>query len=250
MKPTPLTIVLVLLGLSLGFFLIRTQLLLKASDKLFKEASKYTTSYTIGSGENTLVVTVLGDSTAAGVGSGRLEDSYPYLVSSTLVRTDRKVTVHVLAKSGARIADMVNDQIPSLSALHPDLVLLSIGANDATHFTDTAAYANDVAIAKQAFSQGNYFVIWATTPDVSYIPALPAVLSSQMNKRAQNQNASLLASLPAGRIYVADLYHEAVLDSSKDSGLYAADSFHPSAKGYRLWAASFDRALIKTGLTD
>src|SRR5262245_30764199 len=67
----------------------------------------------------------LGDSTAAGVGASSVEQTLPRQVASGL---GRPVELTVLAKSGARITDVVNDQLPKVLALppekQPDVVLV------------------------------------------------------------------------------------------------------------------------------
>ena len=74
----------------------------------------------------------LGDSTAAGMGASGLGASLPRQVAD---RMGRAVRLTVLARSGARIADVLRIQAPALARLAPDVVFVSVGANDATHLT-------------------------------------------------------------------------------------------------------------------
>src|SRR4029453_17082370 len=75
-------------------------------------------------------VAVLGDSSVAGVGAERAEDTLPYGVAQALA--DRyRVVLHALGVSGARLSNVVNDQLPRLAGLNADAVLGCVGTHDA-----------------------------------------------------------------------------------------------------------------------
>ena len=74
----------------------------------------------------------LGDSTAAGVGASRAGAALPRVVAQ---RLDQPVHLTVLAVSGARIGDVLDEQVPRLPPGPIDLVFLSVGANDTVHLT-------------------------------------------------------------------------------------------------------------------
>jgi lysophospholipase L1-like esterase len=57
-----------------------------------------------------------------------------------------------------------------------------------------------------------------------------------VNKQAQRQNQLLETALRNTPFRLVDLYGEGKLVYAHDKNLYAADLFHPSATGYRLWA--------------
>lgn len=88
---------------------------------------------------NTITLISLGDSAAQGVGAS--SPSYSYvgrLASSIETQTKRPVKVINLSKSGARIADVTNEQLPKLTKLKitGDMIItMDIGTNDVTHTT-------------------------------------------------------------------------------------------------------------------
>src|SRR5262245_45994125 len=75
----------------------------------------------------------LGDSTAAGVGASSSSGALPSQVADGLGTSGTSVTN--LAVSGARVADVLADQVPKVAGVRPDLVLISVGANDTIHLT-------------------------------------------------------------------------------------------------------------------
>ena len=81
--------------------------------------------------ENGEIYVALGDSTAQGIGASRPERGYVGLIARRLaVATGRPVRVVNLSVSGARVRDVVADQLPKLAGLVPDVVTVAVGAND------------------------------------------------------------------------------------------------------------------------
>jgi len=92
-----------------------------------------------------LLFVVLGDSTGSGVGAVTQDSGYPRRCATALARrTGRRVELRDFAVSGARVADVLNDQLKRMAGLRPDLVLLVIGGNDATHLTSPIAVRADL----------------------------------------------------------------------------------------------------------
>src|SRR3954451_19239022 len=87
----------------------------------------------LGASGPTLAYVVLGDSTAAGQGA-TYEDGIAVLTARELAKT-RIVMLTNLAVSGAKTRDVLAVQLPAAERTRPDLVLISVGANDVTHLT-------------------------------------------------------------------------------------------------------------------
>ena len=75
----------------------------------------------------------LGDSITLGIGDpvrmgadGRAWRGWAVLLADALVEPD----LHILAASGARVADIERDQLPSALALRPDIASVVFGIND------------------------------------------------------------------------------------------------------------------------
>jgi lysophospholipase L1-like esterase len=177
----------------------------------------------------------LGDSTAAGVGASSVEHALPRRVAAAL---ERPVDVTSLAVSGARIADLVGDQLDRLEALAaaPDVVVISIGANDVTHLTsrDDFRSAYDEVLAA---APAQALVVLLGVPDMGAPPRLLQPLRAVAGFRGrQLDGVTAAVAKEHGATYV-DIAGETGPPMRSDTGRYfAEDRFHPSDEGYRLWA--------------
>ena len=221
---------------------IRYRYLLGKSVELQATTANFSKTYSIGNSDGQVVRYVaLGDSTAAGVGASRLEETYPYQVAASLTDEGSMVDVTNLGISGARLSDLIASQLPGLSALHPTLITVSIGANDATHRTEEAAYIRDLGMLitylKPYTQQGT--VLMANVPQMRLAPAFPPIYRTYLDRRVKWENEQLDRLVKGTGIQVIDLYGRGALDPKKTAGLYAADAFHPSDKGYLIWSDLF-----------
>jgi lysophospholipase L1-like esterase len=90
-----------------------------------------------------LLYAALGDSAAQGIGASRPDRGYVGVLARRLENTTgRPVEVVNLSRSGARLADVLDAQLPALSALRrvPDVVTVAIGGNDIVPY-DRALFA-------------------------------------------------------------------------------------------------------------
>ena len=180
---------------------------------------------------------VLGDSTSAGIGAGGAEHAYPTLLARRLAAdAQRRVELTVLGISGARTADVLNDQLPQVAALDPDLVFVGIGANDVTHLTPLDEIREDMAAILDRIEETGADIAVAGAPD--------------MRVSAWHQPLRYMTYLRG--LQVADAIEEvarakdaAVVELAEETGHFFAeepeahfseDEFHPSALGYERWA--------------
>ena len=219
----------------------RTTVLLKNAKTLIANAEKFPREYSISEtkqGEITYVV--LGDSTAVGVGAARLEDGYAFQTATAFADfKKRRVRVVNLAISGAVLNDVLEKQLPQLAKLKPDLITVSIGANDATHFSSIEKYRVQMKLLIGKLGESKAQVLIATTPDIFQAPALPLPLALAANRRAKMQNAILSKAATNSKIQVVDLFNRGKLIYAQNPNLYAADFFHPASDGYQIWARLF-----------
>ena len=79
-----------------------------------------------------LHLVALGDSTTAGFGLTDPTLAFPYQVGVRLAEiSGRPVRVTSLAMRGRRIRHVADEQVPRLKMLDPDVVVISVGSNDA-----------------------------------------------------------------------------------------------------------------------
>jgi lysophospholipase L1-like esterase len=205
-----------------------------------------------------LRLAVLGDSTTAGVGVERAEDSLPYQLARRLAdHHGRDVHVVSYGWAGARVADVLRSQLPR--ALEPlratetrpflpqvDVIAIVIGSNDATHNTPRRRFRADLREMLGAIREANPTgeVVLAGIP--AFRGALRAIeplifLADQyarLLRPVSRQEADKI-----GAAY-ADLAREVPRRVDPATPFLAEDQFHPSAAGYAIWADVIFEALV------
>lgn len=236
-RTVSIIVLLLLLWNAVKYFMFRQQ-----ARALSIESAQWPAIYDVGSRDSsTLTYIVLGDSTALGTGASHREGSYAYQVADALA-SDRFVHVVNLAVVGARIADVVTQQVPQLSLLKPDVISVSVGANDAAHATPYREYQRSLeALARALQESSASVVLFANTPNMSFVPSFPPVVRQWVGNRAAKQNV-LLSSVLAGdaaKIRLVDLYGKGLLNAKEHPAYYARDQYHPADAGYEVWARIF-----------
>jgi lysophospholipase L1-like esterase len=180
-----------------------------------------------------LRVVWLGDSTAAGVGVDDPGDALPVVVAREL---GVAVDLTVLAVSGARVADVVDEQLPAVAALEPDVVLVSVGANDVTHLTSR----DDLADRYRQLVGGlpdRAAVVLLGVPDMGSVPRLAQPLRAVAGFRGRQLDEVVReVARDVGATYVPIARATGPAFRREPDRMFAADEYHPSAAGYRLWA--------------
>ena len=179
-----------------------------------------------------LVYAALGDSAAQGIGASAPERGYVALVADALrAETGRPVLVVNLSSSGARVRDVIQDQLPRLARLDADVVTVGIGGNDLRRY-DAAAFERDVqALVRQL-------------PPNTVVADAPYFMHGRFEVAAQEAADVLGGRAERRGLRVARL-HEQMRRRGWWSMLtdYAADWFHPNDRGHRVWASAFLAAL-------
>lgn len=186
---------------------------------------------------------VLGDSTAAGVG-GEYEQGIARATTRELERT-QQVTMHNVSVSGARIRDVLDDQLPRAAHVRPDLVLLSVGANDVTHLTSVRSMrANLREIVRRLRAVNPDVAIVITgSPDMGSPPRIPRLLRGIASWRTKQVNRMFIEEANALGLTFAPIAAETGPLFRRDRSLFAADRFHPNERGYATWIPVLNRAL-------
>ncbi len=181
----------------------------------------------------------LGDSTAAGIGASNSAGALPSQVADGLAGP----RVSVLAVSGSRVADVLDDQVPKVAGLEPDLILISVGANDTIHLTGRGAFRHTYEKVVRALPSG-VPVMLLGVPDMGAIPRFAQPLRAVSGWRGRNLDAEVRqVAAGTGAIY-ADIAGPTGPPFRRDPNRYfAADDFHPSDAGYGLWAEAVLKVL-------
>ena len=174
----------------------------------------------------------LGDSTAAGVGASGPDGALPRQVAS---RLGRPVQLTVLAISGDQVEDVIDKQLPKVASLDPDVVFLSIGANDVVHFTSKDSFTSRY---RRLLDQlGTTPVIALGVPDMGAAPrfAQPLRAIAGWRGRALDEVVGAVAKA-TGSAYVDIAGPTGPSFRAQPERFFSADDYHPSDEGYRRWA--------------
>ena len=183
-----------------------------------------------------LRLAVLGDSTAAGVGVSRVEDTVAGHLARRLADTARFVTVDGLGVSGSRAADLA-PQVSRALVHPPDVAVILIGANDATHATGLADVRRDVRAAVERLHAAGVHVVVGSCPDMGSATAFLPPLRQVVAWQGRRVGAATREAAVVGGAAVVDIGAETGPDFRRDPAKYlSSDRFHPSGDGYALWA--------------
>ncbi len=181
----------------------------------------------------TLRLVMAGDSTAAGVGADRRNDTVGARLAHALSDRNR-VQVRCVGVSGSRCADLA-PQISRALLLRPDVVVVLIGANDATHATPPPLAARHLGQALTRLRAAGVPTVVGTCPDMSvrgFLPPLRQLIAWQGRQIGRAE-----ATVAARHGFAAvDLAAEAGPRFHRDPTLLAEDAFHPGGRGYGVWA--------------
>lgn len=185
-----------------------------------------------------LVYVAIGDSAAQGIGASRPGLSYVGLIAEQASSlTGRAVHALNLSVSGATTALAVRDQLPRLDGLQPDLVTVSIGAND-------------IAMWDPVRFDRNIRTIFAAVPSHAIVADVPCFYLPQNERKVAEANRLLHAAARDHGLRVVPLH-----EHTRRQGLrgilteFARDMFHPNDAGYRVWAGAF-RPAVAARLAD
>jgi lysophospholipase L1-like esterase len=176
----------------------------------------------------------LGDSTACGAGVSNADDALPLAVAAGL---DRPVEVRVLARYGARVADVLTDQLPGLEAAAPDVVLITVGANDASHFIPRRRFARRYRELVRGLPDGAATVLLGVPDMGGSVPrrVQPLLAFSEWRGRCIDREIRRIAR-DTDSVYVDLAGRTGPVFRRNRERFYAEDCFHPDDTGYRLWA--------------
>ncbi|GAC1412484.1 MAG: hypothetical protein NVSMB66_1550 [Candidatus Doudnabacteria bacterium] len=179
-----------------------------------------------------------GDSTAVGIGASSTETSYTYQIFENLAKTNHVAYTNV-AISGAETQDVIDKQLTKIINLNPQIVTISIGANDLTHLVSSAQILGNYKFIITNLTQKTDAKIYITSiPAVQNAKLLPWWYRHLINSKAQRLNPQI-AALASDRVSIVNI-HDFGWDKYPDiQATFAADNFHPSDLGYQNWRNAF-----------
>jgi lysophospholipase L1-like esterase len=179
-------------------------------------------------------VALLGDSSAAGYGVDRVEETPGALLGSGLAeQADRRVYLRDFAVVGAMSSDL-DSQIDKALPTEPDVAVILVGANDVTHTVLPSASVRHLSDGVRRLHDAGVSVLVGTCPDLGTIkpiaPPLKQVARAWSRRIAAAQTIAVVEqggrTVSLGSILGPEFAAAPAL-------LFGPDQFHPSAQGYR-----------------
>lgn len=194
--------------------------------------------YNFGNNEaGNLNYVLLGDSLTDGVGNIDPGATLPAIYAGHLQNQQKSGTLTKLAQAGATTKDVITNQVPEAIELYPDYILIMIGTNDIHNPITPWGFKQQYS--KMLDELNNKTRAEITVVNIPYIGSDQILLPPWniiLDWRMQQFNKIIQEVAKKRNIKVIDLYTATKNQFIKSSELYSIDQFHPSDKGYRLWA--------------
>jgi lysophospholipase L1-like esterase len=203
-------------------------------------------SGTFGAGKNpTVRLLMLGDSTAAGLGVLETEETVGGRLAELIASTGRRVQLDSVAVAGSRVADLGPQVSRALVRSAPDIAVILIGANDATHFTPLDELERNINLAVRRLTTAGSAVVVGTCPDLGAARNFAQPLRELVGWAGRRVAASSEAATVDGGGVAVDLAARTGPVFRADPGTFSEDGYHPSADGYQLWALALYPAVYE-----
>ena len=219
-----------ILGLFIACLGIELVLLLS----LKSQVKTYATAWkSVGSSsQKDFIYVAMGDSAAQGIGASNINKGYVKIIADLISdKSGRRVTIINISKSGAKLNDMMKDQLPQLKNLKPNLITVDIGANDITGGTSDKQMEQELKLIIR--SVNSYPTVFANLPDFMW---------GKEQRNTKSINKVIADSCAKNGVALADLHYE-TMKTMWRTNEFAADGFHPSNTGHKTWAKAFTRVL-------
>jgi lysophospholipase L1-like esterase len=242
-----------LLGAGLyGVLTAEAKLARRAIGTLRKEAPPDATGwYGRGRPGPAIKVALLGDSSAAGYGLDRVEQTPGALLASGIAESaDRRVFLRELAVVGARSSDLAG-QVDKTLPLKPDVAVILIGTNDVTHQVLPATSVRHLAEGVRRLREAGIAVLVGTCPDLGTVKPIAPPLKQVARTWSRRMAAAQTIAVVEGGGRTVSLGSILGPEFAAAPALFGPDQFHPSAKGYQaLVGVLLPSTLAALDLTD
>lgn len=239
MKKRTLIIVVIIIAICAGIYLNRAYAYVYSKFDLTSAPAQRTyTTQTMTAKSNLLRYVAIGDSLTAGVGATGASSTFPALLAEKLA-VERGVVVQVynLGAPGATSFDILTGQVLDANQYQPDIVTIFIGINDMHNFVPLEKYRSNLETAIEAVKKTGAAKIYLI--NLPYLGAKDLILPPYdfyFDLKTRQYNEIIAETGAASGLAVIDLYDVAKADFAADQDLYSQDRYHPSDRGYQLWA--------------
>ena len=206
----------------------------KAIGRLDREPPDSTGWYGRGRPGPAVKIALLGDSSAAGYGVDRVEDTPgAHLASGVAAEANRRVYLRDVAIVGAKSTEL-EGQVDRILPMKADVAVILVGANDVTHGLLPSHSVRYLGEAVRRLVEADTAVLVGTCPDLGTIrPIAPPLkqVAREWSRRLAAAQAITVVDAGGRTVSLAS-----VLGPEFDAApaiFFGPDRFHPSADGYR-----------------
>ena len=176
-----------------------------------------------------------GDSTGAGIGA--TGGGYVARLFKRILEQRPGSRLVNRCVSGATTADVLRQQLDEGLRASPDVITLGIGINDIGHGVSPEQFARNYEEILTRLRSGNKAPIIVTNlPDISSAPRIPNSMRAQYQQTIIRFNRKLEEIASKAGVVVFDAFTITHEQLAAHPEYFSADGFHPSDRGYELWA--------------
>ena len=182
-----------------------------------------------------LRVAVIGDSSVTAPGVASPEEIWVSRVCQRLATT-RHVQLASFAIGGSMAHDLIEEQLEEAILFGPDLVFVSVGANDVIKGVSRRRFAANLDRLIAELADTGAVIVQSGVGDLGTIPRLYPPLSRMVSRRARRFDRVHWQVAERHGTHVIDQRSDDWAQWQRDRSLWAADYFHVSAAGHQRWA--------------
>lgn len=178
-------------------------------------------------------IALLGDSLAAGIGASESTKTLSAQLLVMIKGYHPKATIDNFGESGAKVGDVIAEQLPKVQNNSYRLVIVVAGTNDILQQTSYEVLKSQYQQLLEKITAPSRQVIMANIPNFSQTAAVPEALKLLANSRTKDANDGLKKELQsASGVTPFDFYNFSSKFLQPNSIYLSEDDFHPNDQGY------------------
>jgi len=187
---------------------------------------------------------MMGDSTSIAQG-GDYSKGIAVETAQFLAKNNKQVSLYNTGVSGARSKDIEQNQLQDALDAKPDLVMIVVGSNDATHLTSNSEVKESIQATIDALIQQNCNVkiILTGSAGMGVVPRLPQPVRFIVGLKVNSLNNTFQEIVQDNSLTFAPIAKETSPIFKRDRSLFAKDNFHPNTEGYQVWIPTLTNAI-------
>lgn len=194
---------------------------------------------------------MMGDSIGAGCGTVNPDNTIAGVLSKEISDfLDVGVYLRNISVSGSKSKDLLG-QLDKIKDRLPDVVFISIGANDVLHSQGLTQSISHLSSVTKYLTDNKVQVFVLTCPDLGGLHLIPQPLRYILGRIANRYGHAQSIDVERNGGYAISVNEElAPLFISDPEGMFGPDRFHPSEKGYTLAAKAMLPVVLGTMAAD